>query len=327
MKKGISLFICSMILVLGICGCGSNKITGSVGAWEFCSEEGDYILVGQVDASGEMINAYQLLITDETQIVWKDRDAKKIFEDNKKILEDNHEKADYAVLCRGGHEVTITLGEQLEGDIHNDIRELATKMYKAEKIVVTDVNENCFSVAALKPVIYLYPEEQTDISVKLNYEGELTCTYPVYSDGWQVSAKPNGILTDQAGQVYNYLYWEGTQDWSYDLTEGFCVKGEDTAEFLEDTLEKLGLNRKEANEFIVYWLPLMEKNAYNLIAFQEEEYAKRAELTINPCPDTIIRVYMTWKALEEPIEIEPQLLQAPDRTGFTVVEWGGSEIK
>ena len=44
------------------------------------------------------------------------------------------------------------------------------------------------------------------------------------------------------------------------MTEGFCVKGEDTAAFLEDALSKLGLNRKEANEFIVYWLPLMEQN-------------------------------------------------------------------
>ena len=46
----------------------------------------------------------------------------------------------------------------------------------------------------------------------------------------------------------------------YDLSKGFCVKGEDTAAFLEGALEQLGLTRREANEFIVYWLPLMEQN-------------------------------------------------------------------
>ena len=67
--------------------------------------------------------------------------------------------------------------------------------------------------------------------------------------------------------------------------KGYVISGKDTAEFLEKKLAELGLNRKEANDFIVYWLPRMQQNSYNLITFQEE------------------------------------------RTGFTVVEWGGTEIK
>lgn len=43
-----------------------------------------------------------------------------------------------------------------------------------------------------KPVIYLYPESKTDVAVKLAYAGELTCTYPAYQDGWNVSASPDG---------------------------------------------------------------------------------------------------------------------------------------
>ena len=49
----------------------------------------------------------------------------------------------------------------------------------------------------LKPVIYLYPEEKTDISVTLAYDGTLTCTYPNYKTGWHVSAKPDGTLTQK----------------------------------------------------------------------------------------------------------------------------------
>ena len=178
-----------------------------------------------------------------------------------------------------------------------------------------------------KPVIYLYPEVETEVSVKLDYNGNLVCTYPAYKDGWTVTAAPDGTLTDANGQTYNYLYWEGETYAQYDLSKGFCVKGEDTAAFLEDALEQLGLTRREANEFIVYWLPLMEQNPYNIISFQTDIYTDNSNLMVDPAPDTLIRVFMAWQSADEYVELEKQELTAPERTGFTVVEWGGTEIK
>lgn len=178
-----------------------------------------------------------------------------------------------------------------------------------------------------KPVIYLYPEKKAEVTVKLNYAGELTCTYPAYNDGWKVSASPDGTLTDADGQTYNYLYWEGVNSVVYDFSEGFCVAGSDTAAFLENALNQLGLTRKEANEFIVYWLPLMKGNPYNLIAFQSDSYTQAAQLSIEPAPDTLLRVFMAWKPLESAVDISTQNLTAPVRTGFTAVEWGGCQVK
>lgn len=180
---------------------------------------------------------------------------------------------------------------------------------------------------AYKPVIYLYPEVETEVSVKLDYNGNLVCTYPAYKDGWTVTAAPDGTLTDANGQTYNYLYWEGESYAQYDMSKGFCVKGEDTAAFLEGALEQLGLTRREANEFIVYWLPLMEQNLYNIISFQTDIYTDNAKLMVDPAPDTLIRVFMAWQSADEYVELEKQDLTAPERTGFTVVEWGGTEIK
>ena len=180
--------------------------------------------------------------------------------------------------------------------------------------------------ACYKPVIYLYPKEETDVSVKLWLDGRLTCTYPAYGDGWKITALPDGTLTDASGQTYNYLYWEGETTAQWDLSKGFCVRGEQTAAFLEDALAKLGLNRREANEFIVYWLPLMQDNPYNIISFQTDVYTNAAQLEITPAPDTCIRVFMTWQASDVYKELESQQLTAPKRTGFTVVEWGGTEL-
>lgn len=179
----------------------------------------------------------------------------------------------------------------------------------------------------LKPVLYLYPETVTEVTVKLRYCGELTCTYPAYEDSWRVTAHPDGTLTGENGMEYNYLYWEGSPTSGWPMEEGFCIPGGDTAAFLEDALEKLGLTRREANEFIVYWLPLMEDNAWNLICFQQEAYQDAAKLHISPAPDTLIRIFMTWKPLDAPVEIPPQSLTAPARAGFTAVEWGGSELR
>ena len=164
------------------------------------------------------------------------------------------------------------------------------------------------------------------MEVALDYDGGLTHTYPAYGDGWQVTAQPDGTLTDETGREYYCLFWEGEGRWEYDFSRGFCVAGADTAAFLEDALARLGLTDQEAQEFIIYWLPKMEGNRYNLIAFQGEAYTDHARLTVTPEPDTLLRVFMAWKPVEEPVDLPAQELTAPERTGFTVVEWGGVEL-
>jgi len=179
-----------------------------------------------------------------------------------------------------------------------------------------------------KPVIYLYPTSEQSVSVKLDYNGELTCTYPEYKDGWNVIAEPDGTLTNIGDKrKYSYLYWEGISKNQWDMSKGFVVKGEDTEEFLQEKLEYMGLTPREYNEFIVYWLPIMQENKYNLITFAGEEYENLAKLNITPKPDSILRVMMLFKSLDKPIEIEEQEIKSFERNGFTVIEWGGTEVK
>lgn len=178
-----------------------------------------------------------------------------------------------------------------------------------------------------KPVIYLYPTEPTEVTVKLSYAGTIDCTYPVYNDGWEVTAYPDGTLVNHSyGKEYSYLFWEGHGAADYDFSTGFVVKAEDTAAFLQEKLAYMGLIAKEYNEFIVYWLPQMQEKAYNLLSFQGCAYTDTAELTIIPQPDSVLRVFMAFKPLDEPFEITPQVLAPFERTGFTVIEWGGCKI-
>lgn len=181
-----------------------------------------------------------------------------------------------------------------------------------------------------KPIIYLYPTKEENVSVKLLKDENITCSYPKYVDEWNVLAEANGNLKDLSTNRELYsLYYESQSEKEFKVEdEGFIIKGEDSDKFLEEKLSILGLTEREAEEFIVYWLPILEANKYNYIRFATlEEINENMPLEINPNPDTIIRVLMTFKGLENPISVKQQQLEVPIRTGFVAVEWGGVEIK
>ena len=178
-----------------------------------------------------------------------------------------------------------------------------------------------------KPVIYLYPEEPTDVSVKLDFAGRLIKTIPEYRGEWTVKALPDGTLITSNGEKYPYLFWEGVPEKELSAIDcGFCVKGCETEDFLRETLAAIGLSERESADFIEYWLPRMEGNAYNLIEFRADEYTDMAKLGISPAPDSLLRVFMTYEASDCFVELAHQTFTPFERTGFAVVEWGGCEM-
>ncbi len=200
------------------------------------------------------------------------------------------------------------------------------KTFQDDNTTLTGLYENM----NFKPVIYLYPEQETDVHVELELtESDLYTTYPKYNNGWDVTAYPDGTLLNKAdGTHHKYLFWDSSNCRTrYDFSKGFCVAGGDTESFLKEKLTYMGLTEDEMNEFIVYWLPLMEHNKYNLISFQSDVYTDSAKLNITPTPDSLLRVFMAYVPLEEAADIEPQQLSTFERNGFTVVEWGGSKIQ
>jgi len=192
--------------------------------------------------------------------------------------------------------------------------------------IVNDAN--CPSNVDYKPIIYLYPERTTDINISLENANYLTTTYPKYNNGWNFIVYPDGRIVDKnTNREYYGLYWEGNNHKAKIEKDGFVVKGEDTIDFLEDKLKILGLTDREADEFIIYWLPKLEHNEYNYIRFETiEEINNYMPLNINPKPDNIIRILMDYKPLDKKIKVEEQTLTTPNRSGFVVVEWGGSLI-
>jgi hypothetical protein len=190
-----------------------------------------------------------------------------------------------------------------------------------------------FTVAAemCKPVIYLYPENKTSLGLKLEIDGFLTHTDPLYGNGWNVEVLPDGkIMNIKTGEYHDYLLWEGIGLNYPKQEEGWVVKKEDLNSFLGDKLSILGLNEKEKSDFKEYWLARLDEKPFYKISFlSREQFERLASVRFSPIsPKVFIRVMMTAKGLDN-YEIIPEqdLPNTPQRNGFTAVEWGGALLK
>jgi len=188
------------------------------------------------------------------------------------------------------------------------------------------VSSNFDTMAEMcKPVVYLYPPKDTDVSVKVTPNGGMSFSNPLYNDGWNVLARPNGRLTNSDNKDYDYLFWEGigiNLPWP---NEGFVVKKSELKNFFHDSLAKLSLNETEIKDFDDYWIERLQGSDYWQISFiDQSDFEKIAPLNVSPAPDTVIRAMMYAKPLAKPIDIPLQILKGKARVGFTVVEWGGA---
>lgn len=187
--------------------------------------------------------------------------------------------------------------------------------------------ESTLHLVLKKPVIYVYPEKAMDVSVSINIkEGKFTVVYPKFNEGdnsWKIRANPNGDI-EINNRKYPYLFYECDSYFNQETNEGFIVDDKTASDFLEEKLKFLGLNDKEMTDFITFWLPVLLKNKLSICTFQSQEFFDHIPLNVSPKPDTLIRIFLTIKKIDSPIEIKEQKLQHHERKGFTVVEWGGS---
>ena len=177
-----------------------------------------------------------------------------------------------------------------------------------------------------KPILYLYPTEETNVTVSFGKPAQLTTTYPKYYGGWNITAQPDGTLSDVSGQEYYALYWEEESNFSPDLDYAFYVTKDNAIDFLESKLTYIGLNNKERNEFIMYWLPILENNGQNLVRFAfTDELQSDNELKISPAPDSLLRIRIFVEKVDSNPNLPEPTLQTFERKGFAAIEWGGTK--
>ena len=272
----------------------------------------------------------------------RDMDSKAALSNMQVLLSDQDESYPYISNAKG--EVFIVTGEDSPNIIIKPsgkpydlsaISELKMEKGKHYLLLVDMPKRNIIEIDTeprplKKPVIYLYPEQATELTLSLKINGELTFSYPKYENGWTCTAMPNGDI--KIGQkTYPYLFWEGLSaeiDSKIQQT-GFVVASENIVSFLEEKLAHIGLNDKEMTDFITFWAPRLEQNAYSYLHFATgEAYSKNvASLVINITPTTEIRLFMYHSPVGPDFKVESQELPTFERKGFTLVEWGGGPIE
>ena len=176
-----------------------------------------------------------------------------------------------------------------------------------------------------KPILYLYPKKTTKVTVNFEHPEYLKTTYPKFENQWTVKAKSNGDLYDKNGRYYYGLYWDENRIHTVDFSEGFYVEDKDAINFLEKKLDYISLSEREANEFITYWLPILENNKKNLVYFElTDERESYNKININPKPDSLLRIVIHIKKVDKKTNIKEEKLTQFKRNGFTAVEWGGT---
>jgi hypothetical protein len=173
-----------------------------------------------------------------------------------------------------------------------------------------------------KPVIYLYPEATTTISVSV--DALVTKSEPEYESGWVATAHPDGSLIVN-GQPYTSLFWDGYGNGAYpELEQGFVVPTSEVLTVMSDHLRYIGFTEFEISEFVAFWSDHLPSEPYTKFSWlQTREMEQMAKLTITPKPDTLIRAFVDYEGVSEMIDLEPQKLIKRARNGYVVTEWGG----
>ena len=206
-----------------------------------------------------------------------------------------------------------------------------------------------------KPAIYLYPEKETEMNVRLNVDGEITVSDPLYGDyGWNVKAYPDGKIelisqnsnlktithnskltgsiqlpttNLQTPNVYPYLYYEADVTGVTLPKAGWVVKNSNLKTQISKIMKDIGFNGQEISDFLSYWLPRLTEKPYYFVSLMPEEMINRKEtLFFSQTPDTLIRARFVFEGLNLPTFVTPLSIPKHTRSGFTVTDWGGTLV-
>ena len=189
----------------------------------------------------------------------------------------------------------------------------------------------CFAACIAKPIVYLYPPEKTSVDVIVSAPGEIFISDPDYPvGGWKdVIAYPDGQL-EYKGNTYSELFYETNVTKQISMPEkGFVIARDALEPSLRNYVTKIGLQGREVNDFLAYWVPTLEglNSPYIFFSILPHDVKESVDhLTIVPEPDTRIEFIAYFKPLTEEIAIPALELPKtpPSREGFTEVEWGGT---
>ena len=174
-----------------------------------------------------------------------------------------------------------------------------------------------------KPNIYIYPKENLQLTVSLNFPkgGKIIKSIPEYESGWNITVDNNGFID----KTYNYLFYESKQPDIWQHNEGWVVKKTNLKDFFSKNMTTYGFQGREIQDFIEYWIPkLTEFKFYEIYPQNSIIINDVIEIQFSKNPDNILRLFYVVKGMNElPSNnlTEPKI-ESFNREGFFTTEWG-----
>ena len=187
-----------------------------------------------------------------------------------------------------------------------------------------ETNECDTCIMVLKPNIYIYPEEKSQLEVTLGFPkgGKVVTSIPEYRAGWNVSVDKNSLIDN----TFNYLFYESSQPDVWQLNEGWVVKQADLKDFFIENMRLYGFVGAEISDFTDYWIPKLIYSDYFEIYPQNQQLIESViQLNISKNPDHLLRLFYVVKPSNHPsgfVLPAPQIENSFKREGFFVTEWG-----
>lgn len=196
-----------------------------------------------------------------------------------------------------------------------------------------DVQGSLSLWTAIKPNIYLYPNETTLVDVKFSEPELLLTVIPDYKKHWQAIASPNGRLNVE-GEDYGFLFYESSTTGQFmQFDEAFVVPGDNKVEFFTRICNLYNFNQQETKDFVEFWCDrLDEKTEYIMYPQITKIIDKEMPVDIYPKADSVFRIWFVYEAIDKDNKDKLTTIKTPVvtetvvRNGFTVVEWGGIVI-
>ncbi len=178
---------------------------------------------------------------------------------------------------------------------------------------------NCY-----KPNIYIYDKDGRRIQVIFTEPELILISIPEYEAGWTVDASADGTLLTEAGEEYDFLFYESmTVKGMFDTQSGFRIDAGDRSSQWESILAEYGFNEEEIADFVEFWdVKLDADKDYIMYPQYTETVDEAMPIVVAPVPENMVRI---WFVFEEYTgqEYEEEQIVPFSREGYTVVEWGG----
>ncbi|MDD3807569.1 MAG: hypothetical protein PHE86_06000 [Candidatus Marinimicrobia bacterium] len=130
---------------------------------------------------------------------------------------------------------------------------------------------------------------------------------------------PNGRIDN----IYDFLFYEASVSDLWQVEQGWGVSREDLSGFFLENLSAYGFNNREIDDFLEYWIPLLNGSPYYAIYPQYTSHiADVITLTISKTPDSVLRLFYVIKEVSEVKTLSEPVIPEFDRIGFAVTEWG-----